>query len=342
MKKQNTSIEPYPASWIHRFVGWVDDFFVPPWLFYSGLFLLHGLINHLVNWQEGLVQSGTIDIRLFLRILQPYGILILHHYFESASRDALRDTRPMLGVTDDEFLKLEYEFSVLPVRQFMAWSMVGLALGVFFFFYTEPSGASSLYVIVTLFLGYVPNGMLAFGFAYRMIRMLRMIDSVFASAQNVGLFMLSSVYALSTLSAKVGGSAFVLLYISSFTGPQGVTDLGLGMVIIGSLIPLAVLFLPLRGINRRLVDEKQRLLFDVSQRLESALNQINQAFDKENHKKIGELDITLRALTREKELLDKIPTWPWRPATIRVFLSAILLPIFLWLIQQILERVFSF
>lgn len=35
-------------------------------------------------------------------------------------------------------------------------------------------------------------------------------------------------------------------------------------------------------------------------------------------------------------------TWPWQPATIRVFLSAVFLPILLWAIQQVLDRFLEF
>jgi hypothetical protein len=342
MKKVPKTIDPYPTSWINRFIGWVDDFPVPPWMLYSGLFLLHGLINHLVNWQEGFVQSGTLDISLFLIIVQPYGILVLHQYLESASRVALRDTRPILGVTDDEFHKLEYEFRFIPARPFTAWSVVGLVVGVYFFFDQEPSGIGLFYGIVTLFFINVFNGMLAFGFVYRTFRILRMINSLFASAPNVGLFMLFSVYALSTLSAKIGVSALLLLYISNFATGGEVPDLALGLIIIGSSVPLAAFFLPLININQRLVDEKRRLLFDVSQRLEFVLGQIKRSVESGDLKKTGDLEPALRTLRSENELIENIPTWPWEPATLRVVLSAVFVPILLWLIQQILDRFLDF
>jgi hypothetical protein len=54
------------------------------------------------------------------------------------------------------------------------------------------------------------------------------------------------------------------------------------------------------------------------------------------------LNKTLASLVVERELLAKIPTWPWQPGALTGFLTALLLPIILWLIQRILERMLTF
>ncbi len=38
-------------------------------------------------------------------------------------------------------------------------------------------------------------------------------------------------------------------------------------------------------------------------------------------------------------MVEKLPTWPWRQGTIGAFVTAILLPIGLWLVTRLLERV---
>jgi hypothetical protein len=42
---------------------------------------------------------------------------------------------------------------------------------------------------------------------------------------------------------------------------------------------------------------------------------------------------------RERTLIMGVPTWLWNPRTLRGFASTLLLPIFLWLVTRILERI---
>ncbi len=37
-------------------------------------------------------------------------------------------------------------------------------------------------------------------------------------------------------------------------------------------------------------------------------------------------------------MLEKMPTWPWQASTLRGLMTAVLLPLFLWLSQRLLER----
>jgi hypothetical protein len=46
----------------------------------------------------------------------------------------------------------------------------------------------------------------------------------------------------------------------------------------------------------------------------------------------------LLSLIAERELLEKTPTWPWEPGTPVAVITALLLPVGLFLIQRMLER----
>lgn len=53
---------------------------------------------------------------------------------------------------------------------------------------------------------------------------------------------------------------------------------------------------------------------------------------------MGDTKDAIAALMRERELIKSVSTWPWDPRMIRGFASALLLPVFLWLITRLLER----
>ena len=53
---------------------------------------------------------------------------------------------------------------------------------------------------------------------------------------------------------------------------------------------------------------------------------------------LGELKDQLSTLLTFRVEIAKISTWPWNPATLRGFLSALLVPIALLVIQNLLSR----
>ncbi len=95
---------------------------------------------------------------------------------------------------------------------------------------------------------------------------------------------------------------------------------------------------PLLGIHRRLVQEKQRLLRESAQRLEVMIAELHSRVDtRELHSK-DELHVIIGSLEREQNMLTKIPTWPWRPETLRGIVTALLLPLVVYFLQYVLQR----
>ena len=45
------------------------------------------------------------------------------------------------------------------------------------------------------------------------------------------------------------------------------------------------------------------------------------------------------SLLQQREVIARLSTWPWSIATLRAFISAILLPLALFLIQRVLAQV---
>ncbi len=50
---------------------------------------------------------------------------------------------------------------------------------------------------------------------------------------------------------------------------------------------------------------------------------------------------TIGSLVATRELITKIPTWPWRPETFTAFFSALALPVVVFLIQTFLRTLLS-
>ncbi len=96
---------------------------------------------------------------------------------------------------------------------------------------------------------------------------------------------------------------------------------------------------PLLGIHRRLVAEKRKALAESARRFEAAVAELHQRVDKKAMTKMDDLNKTLASLELERAALQRIPTWPWDPGTLRGLAATLVLPLVIWLVQYILQRV---
>jgi hypothetical protein len=108
------------------------------------------------------------------------------------------------------------------------------------------------------------------------------------------------------------------------------------------ILALVVFVLPLTDVNRFLREEKKRLLKVVNTHLEDAFEKVRKDFRSNQLEHMPALQVAIDSMMREKNLLESTPTWPWAPSTFRGFLAAIFLPLFLWLLQQLLARFMGF
>ncbi len=97
--------------------------------------------------------------------------------------------------------------------------------------------------------------------------------------------------------------------------------------------------MPLRGIHGRIAGDKARLRGEVGRRITATLEAVHRAVDTGDAQAVTTAHQALSALTAERDLVAKVPTWPWSTGALARFLSAVLLPIGLWLITRFLERI---
>lgn len=69
-----------------------------------------------------------------------------------------------------------------------------------------------------------------------------------------------------------------------------------------------------------------------------AANAGDLAKSREAQTRIDALSKAQTALVQERDLIARLSTWPWDPTTLRAVVSAIALPIVLFLITRVLDR----
>lgn len=114
-------------------------------------------------------------------------------------------------------------------------------------------------------------------------------------------------------------------------------------LVIGIIVGAALLFIwPLLGIHKILEREKVHLLRESSIRLEIAIKNLHARADAKDYAVMDGLNKLISSLTLEQTTLEKISTWPWKPETLRLFVTALLLPLLVFLSQRILAGALGF
>jgi hypothetical protein len=73
----------------------------------------------------------------------------------------------------------------------------------------------------------------------------------------------------------------------------------------------------------------------------NGIAQVHAKLDASDLTNIDGLNKAMTSLTIEHDTLARIPTWPWQPETPRILFTAVMVPVVLWLLQRILERIMT-
>lgn len=298
-------------------------------------------------WLVGETAIGTVEPYVFLPAAIAVFFVGLIRTLRRMARSAFEDFQPALGDASDDLARLGWELARIPDRQgliaagaaILIAAAAGTSEGAFSSAATlPPVGTATAW---TLWL--IAIAILAVAVLYT-LRQLRWVSRLYEMATSVDLFDTGPLNALSRLTATSGIGillvALLLLFGSdeSFGADPGGRwfPLTFGLVLI--LLASALFVLPLRGMHERLVAEKNRLLGESTRRMKHTLALIHGRVEANDFSQADELQKTLTSLLAERDVLAKLPTWPWSPGILRGFAAAAVLPVLLWLVIRLLER----
>lgn len=335
---------PYSPSWVDRLSSWVERRSWPNWAFYLAIGIGLLLVQALVLWVEGAFPAGIIDAAQVYLAAAVAFMLALVLFLDSRAGLALKAMRPVLTVNDDEYPRLFYELTTLPSRATLLASLATLT----FVFITEAAGepyklealesfpASAIILRQVYLLSWCVFG----AFLYHTIHQLRVINTIYTRYTQVDLLRVKSLYAFSKIAALTAGSVTVLGYGWLLANPwiDRKDPIVFFTMVILTLIAIVTFLWPQLGIHNLQVTEKERLLEEANMRLESLVSQLHQQVDDRDLEGVMNLNMAMASLQIELNTLRITPTWPWEPEVIRILITALALPLGLWLIQIILER----
>jgi hypothetical protein len=338
---------PYAPSWVDRFTAWVARLPGPSWSFYLGLGLVLLFVQAIVLWVEGAFPVGRVDpAHAFLAAAIPL-LLGLIHFLDDRAGTVLAGMRPALKTTEKEHADLSYRLTTLPAVPTL---LAGLAALGCAFMLEIPGGPyrlealDSFPVSATLLRFVFLICWWAFGtLLYHTVHQLRLINHIYTQHTHINLFRMQSLYALSNLTALTAGGLAVVpyafLYANRATELLREAPIVLSFYLMVTFLAVVTFVWPQLGIHRLQIEEKERLLDEANQRFEAAIVDLHQRVDSGKLEGMVDMHRAMAGLEIERSALEKIPTWPWEPEVVRLLITALALPLGLWLIQFILQRV---
>jgi hypothetical protein len=337
---------PYAPSWIDHLNDLVSRLPGSSWPYYIGIALLLFLIPISIVKIEGIRLTGGILSAQGFLALNVALFLAMCHYLDRAAATALKALRPVLRASKEEYEALRYRLTTLPALPTLLVCVIysiivvyiGETLGTppsFGQVIDAPISATATYAM------YVLNWLVWGAFIYHTIHQLRVIHQVYTGYTRVNLFRIRPLYAFSTVTALTAVSLTIPPYAW-----LALNQILLDPISIAITLPVAVLGLtafiwPLMGVHRLLLAEKTRAQSEAALRLEVMIAELHRRVDNMDLAEMGALNDAITGLETERNALKKVPTWPWQPETVRLLITALALPLGLWLIQYVLQRVLA-
>jgi hypothetical protein len=338
-------VGPHPAqrlSWFDRLGGVVARVPLSEWVLFPLLLALIGVLSQVPTWLDGSVPWGRFEAQHLLIAVWLVFPVALKLHLDRLARRSFDQLELWLGMESETAAGLRARLTQLPARPaFLAgvlgalsfWLLYLLSPGLFAAVRSSLLNAAISLALLTL------NFALVAAMIYHTFHQLRAVSEISASARRIDLLHLDPFYAFSSLTAHTGISWMIVLYVSVAATPGALASpLALGLIVLQAAAVLAAFGLPLLGIHRRLSEEKSRLLSEVALRLRRAIAELHHRTDQMELAEMDAIHKMILSLIAERELLQKTPTWPWQPGTPVAVITALLLPVGLFLVQRLLER----
>jgi hypothetical protein len=340
---------PYPPSWVDRLTGWVDRLPGPAWPYYAGVALVLILARAAVGWSDGSYAFGDFfPVHVLAASTAPYLAFALG-FLNSRAEAALADFRPVLTTDHAGYERLRYQLTNMPARPVLLLSVLGFAFG---FFGSTPglllpeAQVRLLKLFTSPATGVVDHLLLGLNWMwiavgpYYVFHKLPLVSRIYTQHTRVNIFGTSSLHALSRVGAIMTLTLSIILYLYLTYWINWQLDNPSDAVVILISIPIAFMMFvwPLLGAHRLLEKERTRRKSQVAQRLEAVTDELHRRTDAGDYSDMASMNDAIDSLIKEQNALDKVSTWPWEPDTVRAVVTALLLPVVLWAVTRVLER----
>ncbi len=342
MKEQSPNLKQYKPSGIHKFFDWIERLPGPYWLFYFIVIVLAGLLNLVVAWYEKVLPAYRINWYYALTAVFLGFFLFEMDCLFRITADSLTEFLPILDVSEEEKDRIAFEYTHLPAKStaiiFWVGTIAGLAIDWFIFSTAIEMNQAFPELEVPIF---ALSWGVGFITIYMIIRAFAQTKKIYEGLRKINIYDLLPLYAISRFSAWLFVFIILFEYLLFLLNPsmiEATLSIHIFIMVMLVFVSSSALWIPLRRVNRILILEKRKLLNNVTRRIELTFNTLHAMIDQQETSRINETRETLQSLMIEKEFIESLRTWPWKPGTFTGLLSLMVLPILIEIIEIIISR----
>jgi hypothetical protein len=334
------------GSFIDRLIRGIASLPFGGWWVYALLLIGTGTWATVVRWTTGAAPVGEVDLAtVTFTFFLPYWLAMIH-FLDKSAEQALITFSPALGGSDEKLAFWRRELTSLPPRPVATAALVGALFGAFLVAGTQPSiyllfGSSLLET--TLLIGWlIVLSFSAFAIVlYHTWHQLKAVRGIQAAAVEIDPFRSAPLFAFSRLTALTGIAYLLSVVYGLAVNGEFTKAVGPAFLVYPtSIVPaLACFVLPLIGMHGRLAAAKSELLAESDARIQAVRTELYRRIDTSELSGARDVSDALEGLTIVRDLIVRLPTWPWSPQLLGGFVTALLLPIVIWFITRALGSV---
>lgn len=299
-----------------------------------------------VLWANGRLPVGSIDPQLaVLSAYTPYGIAATIVGSRIAA-GALRRFWPATGWPDSERDDWTRRFMSLPAGAEWLVLAFGAVVGLGALA-AAPAGLLGPEIGRSwTYLAYLPTYVLGYAIlaagTFIALRWLGLVARIHREAAAIDPFDRGPIYAFSRVTGwaglvYLGGIYYTLAFNSSLQGQV----FGIAFLAISMLVSVLAFVVPLWGIHTRLIQAKAELLSDLDRRASALSAEMYARIDAGAFDSTKVVSDSIGGLGLLRDRIEHLPTWPWPPQLLRGFLSALLLPVVVYVVTRVISNLLA-
>jgi len=338
----STTHATYAPNAIHQVFAAVERLPAQGWWVYPLLLLGLVIYHHVSLWVVGGLPIGSWSSDGLAGLAYgPYLLFAAHVNTRVAAR-AIAEFRPASGLSDAAYAQARHELTTLPAGSLWVPAAIGVLIAIGSLLSASdaaiaPYGGTR----ANAFIVFGPASLFGYGMAavvsWAVARQLLQVSSLLQRASSLDLYDTAPIYAFSRLTGLVGVAVvFVAYYTYVANSAFQVGNVFSLITIAASIVAgLACFILPLWGIHDRLGTEKSALVRGANQRVEALQAELYRRVDAGVLTGIDSVTDAINGVIATRALMDRLPTWPWPPEVLRGFVTAVLLPVVVYVITTV-------
>jgi hypothetical protein len=339
----------WPLSWIDRVHRWMSWLPVPWWLLLLTCSVVMLILEIALLVRDAGTQALTWPIPLGLSVIYaifPFYVFGFLYFIDARARLAIDRIRPLLDHEQD-LERFRFTISNMPALPTAVASVAGL---LFFLILRSVAGVTGEVVLsgtthATRWIR-LSEGLILWTFigvvSYHTVRQLKIINRIYTRHVRIDLLNQSPLYELARIPVYTAISIVIPVSLILVALPQVPSDpVSVSLLLVTLLFNTSIVVAPIYRVHLELDDEKVKRLTLNSSLTDDLMTRFRRSIRSNADEDMPRIKSSLEVLVLEREIIQSAPTWPWPPGSMRSVSAALLLPIVIWVIQQLLRSIFT-